>query len=559
MKYFRSNLSKAISWLLIIALLNITVGCNYYRYKLEKLPTTTEKMERLNTSPNYLIIHQSDLAFHLSNVRIDQQNQSMSGTLVVLPPDHLKYKETKRTPGAPNRYRVNPTLKKIATPGVVNEVHLYVKNMALVENETLTIPFSSIVRLEVYDRDIGATILAAIGSYLAAGFLIVLIILLTKSSCPFVYVNNGDEYVFAGEIYSGAIFKSIERDDYLVLPQITSDRLDIRVANLLKEKQYINQLNLKQVRHPHGTTVLPDQEGNIHVVQNPLESERVTVQDIDITTLLQKQDSINFTFNNEGQQNYFNEVVLTFPKTNAKEGHLLLHAKNSLWGDYVFGEFTKFFGKSYNSWIDKQNKRKEPEMKNWKVEQGLAMQVFLETKNGWEVIGVIDLVGPLSYRDLVVPIDFANHSDSQVKIKLAAGFMMWDLDYVGMDYSSDIDIEVNDISLQNVVDQNGNDVSSLIASNDDKYLTQLKYGDNVTASVALSNHKKEFEYDYILHARGYYNHVREYENDTHYIELLTFKTPGRFSRFSKEKLDEMNLILQNVEISASSKNLESKN
>jgi hypothetical protein len=256
MTYFRSRLSKMISWLLILALLNVNFGCTYYYYKVEKKPSI-EKLDLLKESPNYLIIHQSDLAFHLSNVKVDQANQTMSGVLQVLPPEHLKYKDTKKRPGASNRYQKNSTSKVVGTPHVVNEVHIYVENLSLEENQQLVIPFTNIKRIEIYDRDIGATVLAVLGTYAAVGLIVSIIILLTKSSCPFVYVNTGDEYAFAGEIYSGAIFKSLERDDYLLLPRTSTEAIDINVANMLKEEQYVNQLSLLEVSHPEGTTVLP--------------------------------------------------------------------------------------------------------------------------------------------------------------------------------------------------------------------------------------------------------------------------------------------------------------
>lgn len=553
MTYFRSHLSKMISWLLILALLNVNFGCSYYYYKVEKDPSM-EKLDKLKESPRYLIIHQSDLAFHLSNVKVDQANQTMSGVLQVLPPEHLKYKDTKKRPGASNRYQKTSTSKVVGTPHVVNEVHIYVDNLTLQENEPLLIPFNSIKRIEVYDRDIGATVLAVLGTYAAVGLLVGIIIMLTKSSCPFVYVNNGEEYAFAGEIYSGAIFKNLERDDYLLLPRTSTEAIDLTIANMLKEEQFVNQLTILEVSHPEGTHVLPAQDGSVHLINTPVNLIRAEAGYESITMLLQKQDSIDFTFNSENQDDYFNEVVLTFPREgDTREGHLILHTKNSLWGDYVFGEFTKLFGRSYGTWIAKQNNRTEPELKNWKEDQGLAMQVYLETKTGWKLVDDLDLVGPLAYRDLVIPIDLSDHTGDQVKIKLTTGFMMWDLDYAGMDYTADAGLEVRHISPTMATTHDGHDALPLIQNNDTDYLIQKNVSDYAKILFPKGKKLPGVDHDYILHSRGYYNHVREYTDDPQRLELLTFKTPGRFSRFSKEKLDEMNMILQHSEISASTK------
>lgn len=553
-----SNLRKGLALFLIMIMLNSMVGCHYYySYQSDAVPSI-EKLNKLKSSPNYIIVHQNDQAFNLANVRVDQQGQVISGELVQLPPDHLKYRETKSRPGSPNRYLKKDKGKNIGTPAVVNEVHIYVKDLSLHENEVLTIPLNLIEKIEVYDADTGATTASFIlgGVLITVGTitLIGIIILLTKSSCPFVYVNNGKEYVFAGEIYSGAIFRSIERDDYLSLPKIMSDSLlEIKVANKLKEKQYINTLDVLQVSHPAGTTVLTDRHGQMHLVDQPVKMTKAMVDDLEITALLQHHDSINFEFNAETGKDFYNDIILTFPKKSmATEGHLVMHTKNSLWGDYLFGEFTKLFGSRYSSWIEKQNKKPSAETAHWAVDQGLVMKVFIENNEEWILTDTVDLVGPLAYRDVVVPIDLKNHKSETVNIKLSAGFMMWDLDYVAMDYSIDSGIQVKQLTPSQAMTNRGKDALASLKVSDRDYLAQETTGDEVTVSFPLSHIGNDnLAYDYILHSRGYYQHVRDYEGSPALATLLSFKLQGRFSRFSKEKYDELNQLLQVAEISAS--------
>ncbi len=556
----KSIFQRGLSLFLIVVVLNSMVGCYYYTYRVDSAPSIA-KIDKLKNSPNYIIIHQADQAFNLKNVKVDQQGQILSGVLQALSPDHLKYLETKSHPGSTNRYKKKTKGSVVGTPRVVNEVHFYVKDISLNEGEEIAIPLASIEKIEVYDPDTGATtasfFFGGVGIVIGTLTLVFIIILLTKSSCPFVYVNNGDEYVFAGEIYSGAIFQSIERDDYLMLPKIITDQLlDIKVANKLKEQQYINQLGVMQVSHPTETRVLPDRQGAVHLITNQVRLTEAIVDNEDITPLLQHHDSTNFTFNSEKGKDFFNEVTLTFPKSSlSKEGHLVMHAKNSLWGDYLFGEFTKLFGSKYSSWIEKQNKKPTVETASWAVDQGLAMKVYVEINNEWKFVDIVDLVGPLAFRDLVVPIDLTNHHSETLKIKLSSGFMMWDLDYVGMDYSADSGMEVKYLNPSQAITNEGENVVTSMMSCDQEYLAQKKTGDEVTVSFPLNVVKREgVEYDYILHSRGYYQHVRDYDGSPEITTLLSFKLQGRFSRFSKEKYDEMNQIMQVAEISASAKN-----
>lgn len=552
----KSNYLKFLSWILIFSQLNITLGCYYYTYSTEPAPSV-EKLDQLKNSPNYIIVHRADQAFNLTDVRVDQQAQTIAGVLRPLSNDHNKYLGTKPFPGSANRYKKKG---KDATPNVINEVHFYLKDLApLIEGESVTISASSIEKAEVYDPDTGATtasfVFGGLGIALGVITVIGVIVFLTKSSCPFVYVNNGNEYVFAGEIYSGAIFKSIERDDYLPLPTTQADEtLNLIIANKLKEQQYINQLRLLQVSHPTGTRIIPDRLGNVHHIRQPVSLISATVHEHDISTLLAGLDSARFGFNVESGKDFFNDVVVTFPKpADVNEAHLVMNAKNSLWGDYVFGEFTRLFGRSYTSWIEKQNK-KAPVEKTWASDQGLAMKVFVEKNGAWEFVDRIDLVGPLAFRDLVVPLDLSDQKSQTVRIKLSAGFMLWDVDYVGMDFSADTGMTINYIQPEQALTNTGESALPSLLQADAHYLIQKTTGDEVKIAFPIESRERGgMQYDYILHSRGYYQHVRDYEGDPEITALLSFKLDGRFSRFSKEKYDEMSQLLKAAEISASIK------
>ncbi len=555
MKSLNLRVRTGIALFLILILLHINFSCYYYTYTVDKNPSV-EKLDKLKNSPNYLIIHQADQAYNLRNIKVDQQAQTLNGVLQPLPPDHLKYLETKPQPGSSNRYKKTSSRPGEATPYVVNEVHFYVNNLLLTDGKELTIPLSSIEKIEVYDPDTGATtasfILGGIGIFFGALLIVAIIFLLTKSSCPFLYVNNGQEFVFAGEIYSGAIFKSIERDDYLALPRLNIDSvLEIKISNKLKEQQFINQVGVLQVSHPRGTKILPDRYGKIHLLQSRVEMIKANVGKQDIKALIQKHDSIQFSFNAEHRNDYFNDVVITFPKPkNVKEGHLILNLKNSLWGDYVFGEFTKLFGSAYPSWIEKQNKKEKPDLAGWTTEQGLNIKVSIEQNNEWKYVDIVDLVGPLAFREVVVPIELTGNSSDLLKIRLSAGFMLWDLDYAGIDYTADENIDVSYLNPLTAIANDGTNALSSLTEKDNVYHVQKNIGDEVAITFRLAANKSAGVQDYVFHSRGYYNHVRDYKESPQVSELLSFKMNGRFSRFSKEKLDEMNQLMSVAEIAA---------
>jgi hypothetical protein len=182
------------------------------------------------------------------------------------------------------------------------------------------------------------------------------------------------------------------------------------------------------------------------------------------------------------------------------------------------------------------------------------MKVYVEQGKEWKFIDIVDLVGPLAFRDVVVPIDVTNNSSDLIKIKLTAGFMLWDVDYVGMDYTTDENISVHYLNPSSAKTNDNKNVLNSISAKDDSYLAQRKTGDDVSITFQVPKNKTAgTQQDYIFYSRGYYNHVRDYKESPQLTTLLSFKMDGRFSKFSKEKLDEMNQLMEVAELSASAK------
>lgn len=542
---------RPISLFFIVCILHGNSSCYYYTYRSDLNPTM-EKLDYLRSSPDYLILHQNKSAWNMHNVTINKDAQTMTGTLRELPTDHQKYETTKPYPGSTNRY-IKSHKKFGATPQVINEVHIYTKDLqALATGSEVVIPLSAISKIDVYDPDTGATtaswVLGSLGfGGGGLGLLVMVIVLLT--SCPFLYIDNGNEYVFAGEIFGGAIFQSIERDDYLLLPQLkTEGEIKMFIANKLKEQQFINKIELMQIGHAPGVKALADRYGKVHAVSRPQMPLSAKANGFDISGEMKKLDSTYFAFDRTEGKDYFNEVVLTFPKpAGSSEGHLVLNGKNSLWGDYVFGEFTNLFGAQYMPWVEKQNKKTDDP--NWALDQGLAMKAFVEVNGEWKYIDQVDLVGPLASRDIVVPIDLAGHSGNEVKVKLTAGFMMWELDFAGLDFSQDNGLDVKYYSPSSAITHDGKDARPSLSETDTNYLAQPNVGDDVSIVFSVEQ-KPGLEYNYVFHSRGYYNHVREYEGLPDISELVSFRKEGRFSNFSKEKFDELNEVMKVAELSA---------
>jgi hypothetical protein len=197
-----------ISLVLLVAFLNLVIGCSYY--KVTTTPTDATAIQQMQKNGKYIILHQGNDVWHLKNITINEGKKEMAGIIELLSHDHHAYLHTK--PNATNRYNSSKDYP-------IYEVHIYASKNVADENSQIKIPLAAISKIEIYDQAVGATIASFVFTSIgivAGVFVIAMVILfLTKSSCPFVYISNGSSYHFAGEMYGGAIYSSLERDDFM--------------------------------------------------------------------------------------------------------------------------------------------------------------------------------------------------------------------------------------------------------------------------------------------------------------------------------------------------------
>jgi hypothetical protein len=526
-------LQQFLSGLLLTCFIPLLGGCNYYRIKEEKT-VNTEKMASL---PNYkrFILHQGENSWELKEVAV--QEKALTGKLHDITESLLPYVDDKA--GSPHRYK--PANKGTA----LNMVHLYVYEFSQDHNNQAFIPISAIKRMDITDKDTGATVASyvftTIGSLAAAFGVLSVIVLLFKSSCPFVYVYTGSAYQFVGEAYGGAIFAPLERDDYMPLQgwQAVAGTVQVKIANELKERQYTNLAELQVVQHPVGVQVLLDQQGRPHTLQQVQAPHKALASDgINYAGALASQDSSAWVFNSTQSNN--NYVKLQFRKpAGSQTAKLMLHAQNSLWLDYLYGAFTRQFGSLYNHWAEKQQDVPATALYRWQQEQGIPLLVEVRTAKGWQVVERIPPVGPLAGRNLVVPVDLADVKGEVVQVRLSCGFMFWEVDRAGMDFSPNLPVEVEKVKASSAYEKLGQNVRQLVAATDGKYLEQFSVGDAVVLTFPLPQKKPGQAHTLFLHTRGYYEHIREYAGIPNLMTLRAFEKPGHFMQFSRDRYAQL--------------------
>lgn len=518
------TIRQTLSFFMIFLMLVNTIGCNYYKVK-----TGTAKdipsIKDIGKVYKVMVIHAGERVYFLRNMQVDSVN--ISGKLEETNPEVFFYDENNWK----NRY-------KSEEKNVLNEVHFYLSVNELDTSRT-TIALKDIKEIRIIEKDTGRTaasyVFGTIG--VAAGVFVVAIViaLLTKSSCPYVYVNDGEGYVFEGETFGGAIAPNLERDDYMPLPDIQAkDRAyKIRISNELLEKQYTDLAELMVINHPKNQKVLLDKNGQPQLISNTVNPITATSSNgNNLMTALQKKDANVFFFND---QNYSqNSITLKFKKPiNSTTGKLVLNGKNTLWFDYLFGEFISKFGTSYNRWMEQQEKLPSAERLQKIKENEFPLSIYIKKNGKWVFVDDLLTVGPLATRDFVIPIEMADIQGDEVEIKVETGFMFWEMDYAGMDFTSQKPMSMDIIKPAMAVGTGARNWTSALKEADKNYMAQDSVGQITEITYPSVKHRDDEAQTVFLHTRGYYTLIRNFEGLPHIVELNKFKTPGYFSDFSR--------------------------
>lgn len=519
-KLFTPSRKKSISYFLIFLMLLQLDSCQYFAVKnvgTKRLPA----LNRIGEFYKRFIVHNGDQLYDLTQITVDEFK--VSGQLEKIT-STVYYNKGRK-------YRIKPDEKKI-----LHEVHIYLKS----ENTDLSlgpvdIPINSIEKISVINEDVGRVIFSVVGSVFGVLVIVTILLLLTKSSCPFVYVHDGQSFVFEGEIFGGAIGKNLQREDFIPLPSIKANEglYTLRISNELKERQYTDLAQLIAVEHPKGTKVLMDKNGQVHLVKNEILPLKVkSYNGSDVASSLARKDDDVFFFNDQDFSQ--NGLYLTFKRpAGLTRGNLVLKAQNTLWGDYLMGTFFSKFGNRFDSWMEKQYKISTSERLQRQRDSDIPLTVYIKQNGQWKQVDYLNPVGPLAYRELVVPIDFSDSDAENIELKLETGFMFWQIDYAAMDYTPGAKLSIKRLNPIQALGTGNQNWTQTLREIDGNYMAQ-ETSNQVTEIVYPADPAlKGMVQSLFLHTSGYYELIREFQGAPQILELNKFRVPGYFSEYSR--------------------------
>ncbi len=430
-----------------------------------------------------------------------------------------------------------------------NMIRAYLKPEAVLPDSltaSFALPYEQIAKLEVYDLDLGKSVfnstlvglgVAGVISALLVVLTILLLIAAISSSCPFVYAYDGEGYNFEGEIYGGAVFPSMEREDWLALPSLRS--LDgqylLKLANEAKEIQHTNLAELQVVDHPLGTELLADQQGNFHTIgQAAAPLTALSLAGNDLLPLVGEKDEARFMGESLLSKDMnVDGVELSFARpAQVSSAKLVLRGRNTQWLEYVIGEGLDLFGGSYDSWYESQQARDF--IPQWYQAQNIPLAVYVKRDGAWQLADRVPAPGPMADREMVVPLDLRGIRGDEIEVKLEFGPGFWDIDFAGLDLSPDREIHQTTVRLNKATDQDGRDVSAMLLDGDDSYLVQARVGDTAQLSFAAPAAREGWDRSVFLHSQGHYKIIRDSGGVPNLAKIKSLWKPGGLGKFSRE-------------------------
>jgi hypothetical protein len=528
--------------IIFIALLNLMNSCFYYKVTTSQ-PPHEPTISKLQEKKDFFILHCKDQVWHLINITID--SNSVNGIITDLV-GHTYYKTTKST--SVNRYSKRDKLNSSGDyqdeQEVLNEVHIYVSEYIQLANNHISIPEQYISKIEIYDPANAATTASFVfpiaigGAVIVAGAISILNNSMSSGSCPFINVYDGTKYIFTGEIFSGAIRSSLERDDYLALPALAGSegKYRLKMSNETYEVQYNNFAELIIADHPDNLSILIDKYGTFRSFKKPVAPiEAKNCDDRDILSQIKTKDTLSYAFDEKVKANKPNEaIILKFIKPlDADSAKIVIRAKNTLWLDLVFAKYFALFGKKYDAFNKRQESVPIKEQIEWALKQNIPLMLYIEKNRKWVFLDYYNIAGSVAFKDDILDISLDGVDSDSVKIKLEYGFLFWEIDYVGMDFSKNEQVKITRMPTNKALDENGTDLTDFLNYSDKDYYIQKNIGNEALLTFDIPE-LSEQQRTIILHTKGYYRILKDQHGKADKKLLKSFRNPGRMPAYSLE-------------------------
>lgn len=368
-------------------------------------------------------------------------------------------------------------------------------------------------KFQRYKTDVGFSILATTGVVLpiAAGAVV-----LACLNCPKAYVvDEAGEKHFQGAMFTGAITKSRERIDLLPIETFVTeqDKVSVHIANEFAEVEHLNQLELLKLRRQKGYEVGFGIDADLFEYRSlisPIEAESVDGRDF-LPNLLASDESV-YDFDDARQGEELNTITLNFQKSafQKEEVKLLIQTRQTDWMSKTVGGFFSLYGDQYEKVIKRMDKVPARFFDKYNAKQGIAMNAYLKTNQGWQQVGSIQNVGIFKQKLMGIDLDLSEIASDEIEIKLESAFKFWEIDQVALTEDFKKLEAFESVPMLSAINDQGEDVAPLLQKIDKEYAIQNGPGTYIDLTFTHTARADEM---YVLKGSGYYYEMREYAHE----------------------------------------------
>jgi hypothetical protein len=385
----------------------------------------------------------------------------------------------------------------------------------------------------------GRAVLYTLGAVALSAVLLALLVVLTKTSCPFVYVDGPDGPVFAGEAYSGATSKAIQRDDLLPLPLLAGPTARLRLSNEARETQLTDRLELVLVDHDPALRALSTPSARpvlVGAATAPIEVR--DLEGADVTPLVRADDGLVWSSDLDAAASRATPpsregLVASFAAPPAGTPPVLeLRVGNTPFLDVVFSRFYALAGDRLGELQELgADPKRAAEINDWRLREGVDLLVETWRAGRWERAAVVSTPGPASLRTVAVVLP-AFEPGAEARVRVSGGIGFWTIDRIGLSALRDQAPAVVRLAPATAQDAAG-DARPLLAATDGRHHVLPDAGAVLSLTFDLPSPPAGQVRDAFLDTSGYYLLHRPPQAERALATLdRVWKEPGALSRFS---------------------------
>jgi len=308
------------------------------------------------------------------------------------------------------------------------------------------VPLDSVVAMESFRRATNGAPTAivstlATGAALLGAAVAAFVIVCSSSdcfgNCPTVYADSAGTWALQAEGFSytlGPAFETRDVDRLGVRPD-RDGRIRLEVRNEALETEYVNHLELLEVRHAADETTLPDPNGAALAVRELVPA--TTIADAagrDLRVLLALPDGAAFhtdarTLSGASPVQLDDAIYLVAPPPAGGDSvALVLRLKNSLLATLLYSEvMLGDRGARSLDWIGRELDGRAAALARWQG-QRMGMRIAVWDGRRYHQTAHIQDVGPHAWKDVAVLIPVV-HRDS-VRVRLSFPADNWRIDRI---------------------------------------------------------------------------------------------------------------------------------